>query len=339
MLLSPTGEPVPRVVTAEIARAIGYRDGQVRIELRRSRWHQLVRGVYLTRVDRPARCDWIAAGLAIAGSGAALSGWDAVRAYAIGSDRAPVDEVLILSADGTHRTAGRVRLRPSQRPVTARRLVLADGGFGSAPVVSAARAVADTALVYRWFDPVRALVTSAVQRRLCTPEELAAELDAGPQNGSAHLRRALEDVFGGVQSISEAQLRDVIGRGGLPMPEFNIEIHTWDGRHVATADALWRDLRAALEVDSKKYHFYEEKWERTMKRHNLLTRRRLAVTHYPPRELLDNSPRVTAEIDDWLQDRAIEIGVPYPPSPPEVGPDGRPLRRPFILPRPRARPA
>jgi hypothetical protein len=325
-------------VTAEIARAIGYSDGQVRIELRRSRWHQLVRGVYLTRVDRPVRSDWIAAGFAIAGNGAALSGWDAVRTYSIGSDRAPVNEVLILSAHGTHRTAGRVRVRPSHRPVSACRRGLADGGFGSAPVVSAARAVADTALVYRRFDPVRALVTSAVQRRLCTPDELAAELAAGPQNGSAHLRRALEDVFSGVQSISEAELRDVIIRGGLPLPEFNIEIHTWDGQHVATADALWRGLRAALEVDSKKYHFYEEKWEGTMKRHNLLTRRRLAVTHYPPRQLLNEADRVTSEIDEWLRERAIEIGEKYPPPPPEVGPDGRLLRRPFVLPRPRARP-
>jgi hypothetical protein len=328
VLLSPIGEPVPRVMTSAMARELGFSAATVRTELRRGRWQLLVRGVYLTRVDAQARADWIAAGMAIAGRGAALSGWDAVRGYGIGSDRPPVDEVLILSTTGTHRVVGQARLRASTRPLDAQRV----GRWWSAP---AARAVADTALVYRRFDPVRALVTSAVQRMLCTPADLERELEAGPQNGSAHLRRAIEDVFGGAESISEATLADLLDAAGLPEPEFNIPILTWDGRKVANADALWRTLRAGLEVNSKRHHFYEDKWTSTMRRHNRLTITGLSLTHYPPRDLLDSPVVVAHEIEQWLRLRACELGASYPPPPPPRHPDGRPvLHTPYVLPRP-----
>lgn len=337
MLVSPSGDPVPRVLTAALARQLGFTMKRMRVELCHGRWQHLTRGVYLTRVDRPTRSDWIAAGLAIAGPGAVLSGWDAARARGIGSERPPVDEVLILSTGGTHRVTGRARLRPSSRSVTATRLGLPDGGFGWAPMASTARAVTDTSLVYRWFDPVRALVTSAVQRRLCTPDELAAELDAGPQNGSTHLRRALEDVFAGVESISEGALADLVREHGLPIPEFNVPILTSDGRHIATADALWRELRAALEVDSKKHHFYEDKWRGTMNRHNRLTIRGLSITHYPPAGLLSHPAQVADEIDEWLRGRAVELGVPYPPQASRAPVGGRQeIHVPFVLSAPAA---
>jgi hypothetical protein len=310
-MLAPSRDPLPRIVTGASARSLGFTDGQVRTELARGRWQRLLRGIYLTRMDRPERADWIAAGITIAGGGAVVSGWDAVRAWGIGSDRAPVDEVLILAADGTHRVTGRVRIRPSQRAVSAVRLPIADGGFGSAFMADAARAVADTALVYRRFDPVRALVTSSVQRRLCTPEQLQRELDDGPQNGSAHLRRAIDDVLGGAESISEAEFAVLMRAADLPHFELNVPIVDQFGRELAVADALWRDLRAVLEVDSKKHHFYDDKWMRTMRRHNRLTRFGLALTHYPPGDLRTRPAATAAELDAWLQGRAAELGVPY----------------------------
>jgi hypothetical protein len=194
-------------------------------------------------------------------------------------------------------------------------------------MAATARAVADTALVYRRFPPVRALVTSAVQRKLCTPEDLQGELDAGPQNGSAHLRRAIEDVFGGVESISEAELADLLQAGGLPRPEFNVPIVDSRGIIHANADALWRSLRAGLEVDSKRYHFEEDTWFGTMKRHNRLTARRLSLTHYPPRQLRNEARAVLAEIEQWLRGRALDLSMPYPPPPSPL----LPLHTPYVL--------
>jgi hypothetical protein len=271
-----------------------------------------VRGVYLTRGDLPTRADWLRAGLEIAGAGAAVSGWDAVRGYDLGSSRPPVDDVLVLATGGGHRRIGRVWIRPSRRRLRVRRMVVA--GAGSVPMADPARAIADTALGYRTLPPVRALVTTAVQRQLCTVEDLQRELDDGPRNGSAHLRRAIEDVSGGAASISEAELAELLGAGGLPPFELNVAIIDPFGRHIATADLLWRELRAVLEVDSREHHFLEPQWRRTMRRHNLLTGYGLTLMHYPPAEIRDRPMAVLAEIDAWLRGRAAELSVAYPTS-------------------------
>jgi hypothetical protein len=194
VLQTPSGDPLARVITTAQARRLGYTPGKLRTELRLGRWDELVRGVYLTRGDLPTRSDWIRAGLAIAGRGAVLSGWDALRARGIGSEQPASDEVLVLASGGAHRVNGRVRIRPSRREVWPARLAIP--GAGSVLVAGTARAVADTSLVHRSLAPVRALVTTAVQEGLCTPDELWEELLSGPRNGSAHLRHALEDVFG-----------------------------------------------------------------------------------------------------------------------------------------------
>jgi very-short-patch-repair endonuclease len=313
MLRAPTGDPLPRVIDAVLAGQLGYTAANIRTELACGRWDRLVRGVYVTRGEIPTRPDWVRAGLSIAGPGAVLSGWDAVHASGLGSERPPSPDVLVLSQDGTNRAAGRVRVRPSRRALSTRRLVLP--GCGTVPAADVARCVADTALLYRTLAPVRALVTSAVQREFCTPAELAEELATGPRNGSAHLRRAIADVLEGAASISEAELADTMRDAGLPEFELNVRILDRSGRHIATADVLWRALRAVLEVDSRQHHFLEPQWRSTMRRHNMLTGLGLAVTHFPPVELRGQTARVMAEIGAWLQARAAELGVPYPPPP------------------------
>jgi hypothetical protein len=133
-------------------------------------------------------------------------------------------------------------------------------------------------------------------------------------------------VFGGAASISEAELADLMRAAGLPPFELNVPILDPDGNHVATADALWRSLRAVLEVDSREHHFLEPKWKRTMRRHNNLTRFGLTITHYPPVDLRDRPAVVMDEAHDWLRRRAAELGVPYPPGPPAQ--PGAPYRLP-----------
>ncbi|HZC72954.1 MAG TPA: hypothetical protein VE442_19815 [Jatrophihabitans sp.] len=104
----------------------------------------------------------------------------------------------------------------------------------------------------------------------------------------------------------------------MPSFEQNVPILDATGRVVAIADVLWRALRAVLEVDSRRHHFLEPKWIRTMHRHNMLTRYGLAVTHYPPAELRRRPAHVMEEVDAWLRGRAAELGVPYPPPEPAV---------------------
>ncbi len=309
MFLTPNGDPLPRVIDTAAARELGYTAARIRTELRTTRWRQLVRGIYLTRIDLPERSDWLLAGILLAGPGAVVSGWDAVRARALGSPTAPVDDVLILARAGTNRQAGRVRVRPSARPVSWTRLPLGGSRPFSAPVAHTARAVADTALQYRNLRPVRALVTAAVQQGLCTPDQLAGELADGPRNGSAQLRRALDDVFGGAASIAEAEVADLLRSRRLPPFILNAAILDGYGHHVATADVLWPELRAVLEVDSREHHFLEPQWRSTMRRHNRLLGLGYAVAHYPPVDFRDRPDAVLAEIEAWLSGRTRELGL------------------------------
>ena len=169
------------------------------------------------------------------------------------------------------------------------------------------------------------------------PEELEAELDAGPQNGSAHLRRAIEDVFRGVESISEAELADLIEGAGLPLPEYNVPILNSDGRCWSpTPTRCGATYRAALEVDSKKHHFEELKWKRSMRRHTKLTIFGLVITHYRPAELRDNPELTTTELEQWLRLRAAEVGIAYRPSDPRERRPRPRLHVPYVLPPPAA---
>jgi very-short-patch-repair endonuclease len=320
---------LPRVLTASGAARLGFTDARIRTEIRRGRWQRLASGLILTRPDEPTRTDWINAGMVLGGPAAALIGWDAARLRGLGGARPPTPHVLVLTtSDHRNRIVGGVHLRPSRRPLAYSTLSALDENLPLARIAATARVVADTSLIYPSLAPVRALVTSAVQRGLCSAEELQRELDFGPRNGSAHLRRALDDVFGGAASISEAELADMMRAAGLPPFELNVPILDHAGNHVATADVLWREVRAVLEVDSKEHHFLEPQWKRTMRRHNKLTRRGLAVTHYPPAELRGRTAEVMTEIDEWLRARAVELGVRHPPRPPDQA--GTPL----VLPPP-----
>ena len=325
MLVTPTGLPLTRIVTTAQLPELGYSPAVARTELRCGRWQTLVRGVHLTRPDPPSRADWIRVGLLLAGPGAALSGWDAVRLDDLGDRRPPIDEVLILCPTGRHRTCSGVHIRPSGRDLTTSGRGVAD--LGTVTVAAPARAVADTALTYRTLPPVRALVTTAAQRGLCSFEELTLELESGPRNYSALLRRALTDLAAGALSISEAELAELMSDAGLPPFELNVPIYDPQGVHVATADVLWRALRAVLEVDSRQHHFLEPKWRNTMRRHNLLTRFGLVVTHYPPLDIRDRPGFVVDEVTGWLRGRADERGVNYPPPAPALR--GQPLHLPL----------
>jgi hypothetical protein len=112
-----------------------------------------------------------------------------------------------------------------------------------------ARAIADAAPEYVSDWEIRALVTFAVQRGLCTPEELSDALVRAARRGSARLRRPLEDVRDGAGSVSEALAADRLRAVDVPAFALNVPILDAQGRLVAVADFLWRELRAVLVID------------------------------------------------------------------------------------------
>jgi len=239
--------PTPRILTTSDAFALGFTADAVRHAVDTGRWRRLTRGVYLTEAGNVTRTDRVRAALAHAGPGAAVTGWDAVRCYRLGQSRPPDDRPLVLDARGCPRTVLGVRIRPTARTYD-RRIVTVDEATGARWAVAApARAIADTALLYRARAPVRALVTSSVQRGVCSPEQLAVELAHGPRRDSAHLRRALEDVLAGARSIAEAEAADVLRAHALPPFALIVPSHyPFDHRLFAIAYVLWPGLRAIL---------------------------------------------------------------------------------------------
>lgn len=322
------GVPVqlPRVLSTDVARRLGLSRSAIRHAIARRGWRRLVPGVVLTAPDGPTRADWAVVGMTLASKRAALSGWDAVRFHGISGPAPPDARILVLDRTGRHRRAGNTWIRPTSRSYQCSRLSPVHPTLPDVAVVAPARAIADTALLYRRLGPVRAMVTAGLQRGLYSADDLAAELAACPRNNSGLLRRSMLDVADNAHSIAEARALDYLRRVAIPQFECNVEIVDSHGTLVAIADVLWRELRAVLEIDSVEFHFDEASWKATGARHNTLTRFGLAVAHYPPSQIRDGGLEWAREIETWLRYRASELGVDYRVRPEAVrhGPGGAP---------------
>lgn len=299
---------LPRVLTPALAGACGVSPARQRTELRRGRWRRLAQGVLLTRPDEPTRADWAHAGLAIVGEHGALSGWDAVRLVGLGSRTPPRPDVLVLTTRGESRRVGQAWIRKVTPPLASRLSAAEDPVLPLVRVVPLPRAVIDTALTDTRARSVRALITSAVQRELCSVAELTEQLRLAARRDSAAARRALADAAAGARSVAEAEAAQQLRAGDVPPFELNVPILRF-GRCVAVADIVWRELRAVLEIDSREFHFSEAEWKATSARHNRLTGAGLALTHYPPSATAE--PGWVDEVELWLRGRARELGVPY----------------------------
>jgi hypothetical protein len=313
---------LPRVLTTAKARELGLTRKAVAHAAGRRGWTRMTAGAVLTSSGGPTRADWARLGLLLAGPSAALSGWDAVRVLspraAAGFPSNP--KVLVLTTRGRGRTVGSVRIRVTPRPFGSRIVSAEEFDPAVVRVVTAARAIADTALDSHRLSDVRAMVTTALQRGDCTVGELASELERGPRNDSALLRQALADGADGARSVAEAEALHELRRADVPPFEMNVPI-IHGGRLIAVADVLWRRLRAVLEVDSREFHFSEDDWNETMARHNRLSALALSVVHFSPKRIRGGALR--REVPSWLRQRARELNVPYPAG--VVQPSGGPF--------------
>jgi hypothetical protein len=165
-------------------------------------------------------------------------------------------------------------------------------GIRWAPV---ARAVADATRGQLGSREVTAIVADAIQRQRCTISQLAQELRAGPNRGSALLRSALEEVADGVASVAEGDLRKLVKTAGLPEPLYNPKLYV-GSEFLAQPDLWWRDAGVTGEVDSREWHLSPELWARTMARHTRMTAQGILVLHFTPKQIRQDGIRVVAEL-------------------------------------------
>ena len=291
-----------KVLAREQALGCGLTVKAVRHRLRpEGPWLRLLPGVYMAQTGIPSDDQRDVAALLYAGPRGVLTGAAALRRHGIVNASAEAVDVVV--PDDVQRVdAGFVRLH---------RTVRLPRGFCVAGEVRYAlppRAVADAARWLADLGEVRAVVAGAVQRGLCPIERLVEELEQGPKQGSALLRRALAEVADGVRSAAEGQLHALIKRAGLPMPMFNPRLFV--GRaFLAVPDCWWPDAGVAAEVDSRAWHLSPREWENTLARQARMAAAGIIVLHFPPSRIYTERKEVIAEIRSAL---AAGRGRPLP---------------------------
>lgn len=289
---------VPRILERSQAVRLGFSPRMIEHRLSTGAWRRVLPRTYLT-VDTFTWLDRQRAALAFAGTGAVLTGAAALADLGLRSVRRP-DSILVLTPPYVRlESTGFVRIRSTHRTPE---LEMAPGPRRA----SVARAAADLALERRRVDDVRALVAEVVQRRLCTVEELALELDSGPRKGSAHLRQAIAEVAGNAWSAPEARAATLLRRAGVPPFEQNPRIELPNGRW-CHPDFLWRELSAVLEIDSRLFHSLPPDADETEDRHVLLETLGFSVVHRTPAFVWRQPARFVSGIVAWLDGRATVL--------------------------------
>lgn len=257
-------------------------------------WQRLLPGVYLAWPGTASAEQREMAALLHAGPRSVLTGMAAVRRHGFRVSAPSVVRVLV-PVEVRRQSVGFVRVQRSTRMPTE---VCVDG---EVRYVLAARGVADAARSLTVARDVRALVAQAIQQQRCSIAQLATELEEGPALGSGLLRAALAEVGDGIRSVAEGDLRTLLRRGRIPMPEFNARLYDRGrlnarGRLIAVVDAWWADAGVVAEVDSREYHYSAEDWQQTMRRHDRLVAQGVLLLHFTPGQIRSAPEEVITQI-------------------------------------------
>ncbi len=144
----------------------------------------------------------------------------------------------------------------------------------------------------------QAILAAVVQQRLSTAEQLRSWLDRlKPLRHAALLRRALDEISGGAQSLSEIDVARLCLRFGLARPARQRRRLDRLGRRRFT-DCEW-DLPdgrvVVLEVDGA-FHMDVEHWEDDIARHRSLSRPDRIIVRCTSRELRDDPFQVFVDL-------------------------------------------
>jgi hypothetical protein len=273
--------------------AAGVRDMTIYRRVRSGAWQRVLAGVYRLNMKPLTEEHRRVAAALFAGPDAQITGLSALHWY--GFNHAPSSgTVQVLMPHQTRRrSAGFV--------VVHRTLEMDDKPRHTDlyQLASPARAVIDACRWLTSLRDIRAIMAEAVQRNFASIRALDEELRRARRSRTALARRALNEVIEGVRSTYEAELRAITLRSKiLPPLEWNPPLFEPDGKRLPTPDALIRDVALAIEVDSRKYHAEDRKWNRTLKRGNELTRWVYGVLHFTPEEIRDEPDMVLQMIED-----------------------------------------
>jgi predicted transcriptional regulator of viral defense system len=222
--------------------SLGLSADAVDYRLARSRLHVVYRGVYAVGHDTPTReANWMAAVLA-GGEDAVLSYRDGAALWSIRPNARP--QIEVTTPRRQHPRRG-IQFHHSSLPsdeVTA---------VDAIPVTTVPRTLFDLATVLRPRQLERA-INEAEVRKLWDELSLLDLVRRYPRRaGSRTVRAVLEARNAGAKTIRsdlEVQFLEFVDAAGLPEPKLN------DDAEGLEVDAVWRDQRVAVELDSRTFH-------------------------------------------------------------------------------------
>lgn len=276
------------VCTRQQVLALGLSDDFIRQRIERGVWMHLCPGVFLSGTGPVSEEQAWRASLLACGPRSMLTGVAGMRAHGVRIDRRPSAEVLL--PHDVRRSSTPlylpVRSRNCPRPIDV-------GGLAVAPIdvatIHACRGVVG-------IRNVRAILAASVQQRKCDAGSLIA---AAARSGRvrALVRAGLKEIKEGVRSVPEGDLRRLIMQTSLPMPIFNPTLLNAAGEVIAVPDAYWELAGVALEVESKEYHFYEGRWQHTMKVRSHMSSYGILVVQAPPSRISTDRTSLLADIE------------------------------------------
>lgn len=158
-------------------------------------------------------------------------------------------------------------------------------------VTTVARTLVDCSARHSVSD-VRQVLAEAEYKGLLDLQAIHAVMGRG-RTGSATLRLALarhEPRIARAKSEVERRFLRLCEQTGLPMPEVNVKI----GR--MTVDALWREQRVVVEVDTYRTHGSRARMERDRRRELYLRARGFIVLRYTDTQIDEEPDAVAADL-------------------------------------------
>lgn len=279
------------VTRAQVAARGGDPDWVAR-QVAARRWQTIGPVVLATFTGEPTRLQRMWAGVLHGGDRAVIGGITALES--LGIRRWSRDEVTVLIPKSrTTRSLPGVRYVETRRDLcdaTVPRLFL--------PMLKAEPA----ALLWAGYEKNRrtaeGLISAVVQQELATPDSLRIWIDRlQPLRRTQQLRRLLDDLDGGSQSLAEVDLARVVRRHGLPRPHRQTKRRDSSGR-VRFTDAEWilpDGTIIMLEVDGG-FHMEVEHWQDDISRARALARPGVVQLKCTARELRDDPRPLVSDL-------------------------------------------
>jgi very-short-patch-repair endonuclease len=288
------------VVARGQLRALGMGEGAIESRVKRGRLHRFHRGVYVVgyrRINRKGR--WMAAVLA-SGSGTCLSRRSAARLWQL---MPPGDEWVEVTSPPPSRARRRGIVCHEGVLAVDERLIV-----DAIPVTSPFRTVFDLAAVLKLRELERVWHEAEV-RELRDRVSLPMLLGRYPgRRGSRNLRTLLEAEVpvGFTRNDFEEAFLVLVDASGLRRPRMNADV-ALRGRFYEV-DALWREERVAVELDSRSVHGTKKRFESDRQRDQILAAEGYRTVHVTWRQLQKEPGEIVADLRMALE-RTLEVGA------------------------------